>query len=110
MEEHQRTLLAAQGYVNLYAGGSADIETPGGKLKVVQDTRYPWDGAVKMTMTPNRARRFALNLRIPGWARNEAVPGDLERIVPGITLGPRPEAVPVRARVPRHHRHGVELG
>ena len=68
-------------YVNLYAGGSADIETPGGKLKVVQDTRYPWDGAVKMTMTPNRARRFALNLRIPGWARNEPVPSDLYRFL-----------------------------
>ena len=47
-------------YVNLYAGGTADIETPGGKLKVVQETRYPWDGAVKMTVTPDKARRFAL--------------------------------------------------
>ncbi len=28
-------------YVNLYAGGTADIETPAGGLKVVQQTRYP---------------------------------------------------------------------
>ena len=41
-------------YVNLYAGGTADIETPGGKLKVAQETRYPWDGAVKMTVTPDK--------------------------------------------------------
>jgi len=46
-------------YVNLYAGGSADIETPGGALKVMQQTRYPWDGTVKMTLTPAKARRFA---------------------------------------------------
>ena len=68
-------------YVNLYAGGTADVETPGGKLKVVQETRYPWDGAVKMTVTPDKARRFAFNIRIPGWARNEPVPSDLYRFM-----------------------------
>jgi DUF1680 family protein len=64
-------------YVNLFAAGSADVELSGGKLKVVQDTRYPWDGAVKMTITPERPRQFAINVRIPGWAREEPVPGDL---------------------------------
>ena len=68
-------------YVNLFAGGTADIETPGGKLKVVQDTRYPWDGAVKMTVTPDKARQFAMHVRIPGWARNEPVPSDLYRFM-----------------------------
>ena len=32
-----------------------------------------------MTLTPDRARRFAINVRIPGWARNEPVPSDLYR-------------------------------
>ena len=64
-------------YVNLYAAGTADIQTPAGGLKVVQQTRYPWDGAVKMTVTPAKAQKFAMHVRIPGWARNEAVPGDL---------------------------------
>jgi DUF1680 family protein len=68
-------------YVNLFAGGRADVETPGGKLKVVQQTRYPWDGAVRMTITPDRARQFAVNVRIPGWARNEPVPSDLYRFM-----------------------------
>ena len=68
-------------YVNLFAGGTADIDAPGGKVKIVQDTRYPWDGAVKMTITPEKGRRFALNLRIPGWARNEPVPSDLYRFL-----------------------------
>ena len=68
-------------YVNLFAGGTADIETPGGTLKVVQDTRYPWDGGVKMTLTPDAVRRFAVNVRIPGWAREEPVPSDLYRFM-----------------------------
>jgi len=72
-------------YVNLYAGGTADIDTPGGKLKVVQATRYPWDSAVKMTLTPDKARRFAVNVRIPGWVRNEPVPSDLYRFLDNST-------------------------
>jgi hypothetical protein len=67
-------------YVNLYARGRADIETSDKRtVKLVQDTRYPWDGAVRITVTPESARRFPINLRIPGWARNEAVPSDLYR-------------------------------
>ena len=68
-------------YINLYAGGTADVDTPGGQLKIVQNTKYPWDGAVKMTLTPAKARRFAINVRVPGWARNEPVPSDLYRFM-----------------------------
>jgi len=66
-------------FVNLFAGGSADIDLPGGKVRIVQATRYPWEGAVRMTVTPERAREFAVNVRIPGWARNEPVPSTLYR-------------------------------
>jgi hypothetical protein len=66
-------------YVNLFAAGTANVDLPGGTLKIVQDTRYPWDGAVKMRVTPDRARRFAINVRVPGWARNEPVPSELYR-------------------------------
>jgi DUF1680 family protein len=68
-------------FVNLYAAGTADVEMDGGKVKVAQDTRYPWDGAVKLTIAPDRMRAFAIKLRIPGWARNEPVPSDLYRFM-----------------------------
>jgi DUF1680 family protein len=64
-------------FVNLFAQGTADVSLPGGKIKMVQTTTYPWDGAIAMTITPEKARRFAINVRIPGWARNEPVPSDL---------------------------------
>jgi hypothetical protein len=67
-------------YVNLFAAGTADVTLgTGRKVKVVQETRYPWDGAVKMTVTPANAGTFALNVRIPGWARDLPVPTDLYR-------------------------------
>jgi DUF1680 family protein len=68
-------------YVNLFARGTAKIELPGGVVAIDQDTRYPWDGAVTLTVTPERSRRFAMHLRIPGWARNEPVPSDLYRFI-----------------------------
>src|SRR5262249_21428965 len=66
-------------YVNLFAAGTADVDLSGGKVRIAQATTYPWDGAVKMTLTPNRSRRFTVNVRIPGWAREEPVPSDLYR-------------------------------
>ena len=66
-------------YVNLYAGGSADFDFAGGRLKIDQDTRYPWDGAVRLRLTPDKARAFTVNMRIPGWAREQPVPSDLYR-------------------------------
>lgn len=76
-------LYAVQGdtlYVNLFAQGTADVELGDGrKVKVTQQTRYPWDGAVRLTVNPARAEAFAIKVRIPGWARNEPVPSDLYR-------------------------------
>ncbi len=89
-------------FVNLFAGGSADIELDGGrKVKLTQVTRYPWDGAVKMTVAPAARGQFTINVRIPGWARNEPVPGDLYRYLdpagaaPTIKVNGQPVALTV---------------
>jgi uncharacterized protein len=67
-------------YVNLYAAGTASIETEKGKaVKIEQKTEYPWSGHVKLTVTPKKSSRFALCLRIPGWAKGQPVPSDLYR-------------------------------
>jgi DUF1680 family protein len=68
-------------YVNLFAGSTADITLGAGRVTVRQQTRYPWDGAVKIIVRPDRARELAIKVRIPGWARNEPVPGDLYRFL-----------------------------
>jgi DUF1680 family protein len=67
-------------YVNLYAGSRADLELEGEAVQLRQETRYPWDGAVTIAVEPgDEPVRFTLNLRIPGWARNEPVPSNLYR-------------------------------
>lgn len=66
-------------YVNLFAGGKAWIETATGKIEITQTTNYPWDGSVTMSINPEVSARFELYVRIPGWARGEAIPNGLYR-------------------------------
>jgi hypothetical protein len=78
-------------YVNLYVQGAATVEALGpdaSPVQVTQQTRYPWDGAVTITVEPQTPGRFAMKLRIPGWARGEAVPSPLYRFLEPVTAGP----------------------
>lgn len=69
-------------YINLFVGSSGEIKLDNGRtVSVTQETKYPWEGAVKLTVNPDQASAFTINVRIPGWARNEVVPGDLYRFL-----------------------------
>ena len=64
-------------FVNLYVGGKATIDSAGNQVVLTQETRYPWEGQVRISVDPKQEATFAVNLRIPGWARNQPVPSDL---------------------------------
>lgn len=65
-------------YVNLFAQSSTTINlNKKSKVIISQETQYPWDGQVKISVSPEKTSQFALHLRIPGWAINQPVPGDL---------------------------------
>jgi DUF1680 family protein len=64
-------------YVNLFAAGKGDLKVGDYTIAITQETRYPWEGAVKLTIEPKSECRFALKVRIPGWAQNTPVPSDL---------------------------------
>ena len=67
-------------WVNLYVANTADIKLDNGRsVHLTQETRYPWDGAVKLTVAPDQTAALTIHVRIPGWARNEPVPSDLYR-------------------------------
>lgn len=66
-----------QFFVNLYAAGDAKATVAGNEVAVSQQTDYPWSGAVKLTLKPQKPGRFTLSLRIPGWVRGKPVPSDL---------------------------------
>jgi DUF1680 family protein len=69
-------------FVNLFVGNTGRVDVNRKKVVLTQDTRYPWDGAVKITVSPEGGSgEFEIAVRIPGWARNEAVPGGLYRFM-----------------------------
>ena len=64
-------------FVNLYSQSISNIEIQKNKVELKQTSEYPWDGKVILTVTPTKAKKFSLKLRIPGWAENSPVPTDL---------------------------------
>ena len=56
-------------YVNLFVGSRAELTVGGGKLKLRQTTRYPWDGSVRVAVDPER----------PAEVRGERAPAGLVR-------------------------------
>jgi len=64
-------------YVNLYASNNASFTIGKTDLQISQQTSYPWNGKVGISVNPKKESQFTIKLRVPGWARNEVLPGDL---------------------------------
>jgi hypothetical protein len=61
-------------YVHLYDNSNLDWHLEdGSSIKVQQKTNYPWEGAVKLTVSPAEPKEFTLYARIPGWAGGASV-------------------------------------
>lgn len=74
-------------YVNLYMANTADLDVNGKGVELSQQTSYPWNGDISVTVDKNKAGAFGLKLRIPGWVNNKPVPSDLYYYNDGKRLG-----------------------
>jgi len=60
--------------VNLYGGNVLNTTMlDGTMLKLRQESDYPWDGAVKITVESCKAKPFDMMLRIPEWAEGSRI-------------------------------------
>jgi len=66
-------------YVALYVGGRSRVRVDGVEVELTQVTDYPWDGDVRLEVTPEAPAEFVLRSRLPGWAAGRPVPSDLYR-------------------------------
>jgi len=64
-------------YVNLFMASSTKLNIHNMPVEIVQNNNYPWEGNLNLSINPERKSKFKVNLRLPGWARNEAIPSDL---------------------------------
>jgi uncharacterized protein len=74
--------ISKQGvYVHLYGGNTLDTQmADGSRIKLSQQTDYPWDGSIKITINEAPAGEISLFLRIPGWAKQASVKLNGKRI------------------------------
>jgi len=74
-------------YLNYYGTSNAETKTPKGTgIKILQETEYPKNGAVKITLNPDKREQFNLNLRIPTWSANTVIKVNskaLPNVMPG---------------------------
>lgn len=66
-------------WVNLFGGNVLDTEYKGQKVKVIQESNYPWDGDATFVIEELPAN-YALKLRIPGWADGAEITKNNEKI------------------------------
>ena len=64
-------------FINLFISSNAAIKINNQQVHIEQETGYPWTGDIAVKVRPERAGLFTLKIRIPGWAQNRPVPGDL---------------------------------
>jgi DUF1680 family protein len=70
-------------YINLFIGSNSSFELKNKKVQISQETNYPWDGKVRISVLPEKQTEFDLFIRIPGWAGNDPVPGNTYRFMDG---------------------------
>ncbi len=59
-------------FVNLYIPSTLNWVEQNKQLRLVQTTNYPLDGAIQLALTAPGPVRFAVRLRIPEWAGDQA--------------------------------------
>ncbi len=64
-------------YVNLFVNSQSRVMLADTTVKIAQQSNYPWDGDITVTVQPEQAATFALHLRVPGWAQGKPLPSDL---------------------------------
>ena len=56
--------------LHLYIQSEAEIPLKSGPIRLVQETDYPWDGIVCISLDVEEPVEFTLQLRRPGWCRD----------------------------------------
>ena len=73
-------------FCSLYAGSSVEVPLKAGAVKLQQQTEYPFEGEVNISVEPAvDGEEFTLWLRIPSWLNDKFVPGELYSYADGVS-------------------------
>ncbi len=71
MEKYAYTTNEDGVFINLYGSSISEFKHKNEKVKISQETKYPWNGTVKITVESNI--NFDLFVRIPSWCKNAKI-------------------------------------
>ena len=74
-------------YVNLYVPSTVNWSRGDGDVRVVQETNYPEDNSVKLSIAMQKPARFALKFRVPAWTRGATAAVNGQRVDATFTPG-----------------------
>ena len=72
-------------YVNLFISNTLTTKILDNDIVLRQQTDYPWDGDITITIDKAPGNNVIIKVRIPGWVQNQPVPGDLYSYADGKT-------------------------
>jgi DUF1680 family protein len=64
-------------FVNLYVSSQTSFKLGGKDVALAMESEMPWEGSSKITILAKEPAQATLKFRIPGWVREQPVPGDL---------------------------------
>ena len=56
-------------WINLYIASETNTTIDNMPVKIAQTTNYPWEGKVKITVSPQQKKSFTMKLRLPDWCK-----------------------------------------
>lgn len=64
-------------YLNLFVQSKTTVPIHGRNVQLQLESDYPWDGKMRLEVTPDAADSFAIRVRIPGWHSGTVSPGQI---------------------------------
>ncbi len=58
--------------IHLYGGAAAEFQLGETKVALTEKSNYPWDGKIRIKVSPVKPATFTIKLRIPAWAEKKA--------------------------------------
>ena len=87
LEDYIASVHGGALYMNLYAGSDLMLSVDGQPVSLTTETNYPWDGKITVTVNPEKAAGFTLNLRVPAWCSAWTLKLNGEALDPAVTDG-----------------------
>ncbi|MCM3443650.1 glycoside hydrolase family 127 protein [Metabacillus halosaccharovorans] len=74
-------------FTHLYIGSETNVTLAQGKVNLVMDSEYEWNGKVQISVNPEQTCSFTLAYRVPGWSSGVKFAVNGQEINPEIVDG-----------------------